>query len=227
MQIANWKVFGTPERTALLRKLVGVCVVWAALCVQASAQVFTNLVNFNGTNGQLPWDFLVQGRDGNLWGPTAGGGAGGYGTVFTMTPDGTLSTVHNFDGADGGGPEGLVLGTDGDFYANTQGGGPDVLHTGFIGTTDGVVFKLNGNGTFTLLNSFGTYFDRARGGSPYGALIQGTDGNYYGTTPAGGNSSNCPGGGCGTVFKITPSGALTTLYDFDTAHGSSPYGGLV
>jgi len=56
---------------------------------------------------------------------------------------------------------------------------------------------------------------------PLRNLIQGADGNIYGTTESGGASSD------GTVFKITPAGALTTLYAFSGADGADPYAGLV
>jgi uncharacterized repeat protein (TIGR03803 family) len=55
------------------------------------------------------------------------------------------------------------------------------------------------------------------------ALIQSTDGNFYGTTGAGGANYSCPGG-CGTIFKITPSGALTTLINLGP--GSTGYSPL-
>ncbi len=74
-------------------------------------------------------------------------------------------------------------------------------------------------------------FAGASGSNPQGSLVQGTDGNFYGTTVEGGNTSCDPPNGCGTVFKVTPSGVLTILYSFcaqtNCADGSSPYGGLV
>jgi len=57
-------------------------------------------------------------------------------------------------------------------------------------------------------------------------LVQGTDGNFYGTTETGGGNGSC-GGGCGTVFRITPAGKLTTLHAFDSTDGSWPTAGLV
>ena len=73
--------------------------------------------------------------------------------------------------------------------------------------------------TFQELHAFGTVaYD---GSDPEGALIQGTDGNFYGSTTAGGAS------GDGTVFKMTPGGALTTLFSFSGGNGSFPYGALM
>ena len=64
------------------------------------------------------------------------------------------------------------------------------------------------------------------GADPFTGLVQGPDGNFYGTTQAGGASANCTNG-CGTVFKITAAGTLTTLHSFDGTDGSGPEGGLV
>jgi uncharacterized repeat protein (TIGR03803 family) len=69
-------------------------------------------------------------------------------------------------------------------------------------------------------------FDIANGADPFTGLVQGTDGNFYGTTQAGGSSANCVRG-CGTIFKITPEGTLTTLHSFDGTDGSGSEGGLV
>ena len=75
--------------------------------------------------------------------------------------------------------------------------------------------------TFTTLHSF----DVTDGAHPYAALIQATDGNFYGMTYSGGASnSNCTTGTCGTVFKMTPSGMLTTLHSFDKTDGARPTG---
>src|SRR5580698_10869930 len=81
--------------------------------------------------------------------------------------------------------------------------------------------------TFTTLVNF----DGTNGATPvYVFLVQGVDGNFYGTTSAGGNLNCGLANGCGTVFKITPEGVLTTLYSFcaqaDCADGFSPYAGL-
>jgi uncharacterized repeat protein (TIGR03803 family) len=110
---------------------------------------------------------------------------------------------------------GLVQGSDGNFYGTTYAGGA---------TDSGTVFKITPTGTLTTLHSFGEGFD---GILPVAALIQATDGNFYGTTEHGGNQ-NCISSGCGTVFQITPAGVLTIIHSFDkTDDGGYPQAGLV
>jgi uncharacterized repeat protein (TIGR03803 family) len=174
------------------------------------AGVLTTLASFDGTNGRDPaFGSLIQASDGNFYGTTLGGGTNagcgssqGCGTVFKVTLHGKLTTLYNFcaqtnctDGFELFG--GLVQGTDGDLYGTTAEGGAN----GY-----GTVFRLTTGGKLTTLHSFDYYPD---GAYPEAALIQATDGNFYGTTPSGGTN-----GVAGTVFQITPSGALTTLYDF-------------
>jgi uncharacterized repeat protein (TIGR03803 family) len=171
---------------------------------------FTTLYSFTGeTDGAYPNCALVQGRDGNFYGTTLEAGGDGFGTVFSLTTNGTLTTLGSFNGANGGYPQaGVIQGADGRFYGTTYEGG-----AGGAGT----VFSLTTNGTLTTLGSFGS----TNGGNPAAALVQATDGNFYGTTTAGG------AGGQGTVFKITPGGALTTLLWFDGINGADPQAALV
>jgi uncharacterized repeat protein (TIGR03803 family) len=239
--------------------------------------VLTNLHLFAGPpEGSCPVGGLVQGVDGSLYGVTEVGGSnncldsyccdngyGGYGTVFKLTPQGTLTTLHIFSGgADGAFPEAkLLLASDGYLYGTTYGGNENAgtvfkigtdgatfatLHE-FTGGADGstpltalvqdnagdlygatfgggangfgTLFKITTNGTLTTLHSFGGSPD---GSYPGTALVQGNDGNLYGTTVFGGS-------GAGTVFKITPQGTLTTIAHFSGgAGGGNPdYGALV
>ena len=114
-----------------------------------------------------------------------------------------------------------MLGTDGNFYGTTSEGGA----LGACNEVCGTVFKITPQGTLTTLHSFVGY--PTDGDYPMGPLIQATDGNFYGTTFGGGANQFC-GFGCGTVLKITPMGATTTLYSFnDEDDGAYPYGGLV
>jgi uncharacterized repeat protein (TIGR03803 family) len=206
-------------------KKVCAAVLFSAMTIIAApAQTYTNLVNFDLTNGAYPgsWLSLVQGLDGNFYGTTFEGGAPDWGTVFKMTPDGSLTTMYEFckktGCADGAHPySGLVQAPDGDFYGVTWAGGNDNCGVGC-----GTVYKITPAGKLTTLH----VFDKTDGWAPYGALTQGTDGNFYGTTYQGGTYDS------GTVFKITSSGTLTTLYSFDCGEtkcpdGGYPYAGVV
>jgi uncharacterized repeat protein (TIGR03803 family) len=201
--------------------------------------VLTTIYNFcsqggnSCTDGYAPYAKLVQGNDGNLYGTTQFGGTNGdYGTVFKVTPNGRLTTLYSFcpggagNCSDGAYPyPGLALGTDGKFYGITQGGGAD---SEFCSNGCGTVFSITPKGVLTTLHSFNGVDGRV----PYAALVPGTDGNFYGTTQMGGISSACPDGeGCGTIFRITPSGILKTLYNLCTqsncADGKYPLSSLV
>jgi len=173
----------------------------------------TTLHSFDGTDGAYPNGGLVQATNGNLYGTTGQGGANNAGTVFKIALGGALTTLHNFDVTDGAYPQaGLVQSTDGNLYGITGGGGAN---------NHGTVFKITPGGTLTTLHSF----DGTDGAYPNGGLVQATDGKLYGTTvEAGANSA-------GTVFKITPGGTLTTLHNFCSQNncpdGASPYAALV
>jgi len=176
-----------------------------------------------GSDGSGPLSWLVQASNGNLYGttrtpPHGEGGAYGYGTVFEITPSGKLTTLHSFDGTDGAYPyAGLVQATDGNLYGTTTNGGANNICTSGCGT----IFKITLAGAFTTLYSFCSQPHCADGAGPYG-LVQATDGNFYGATAGGGASSACGTEGCGTVFKITPGGTLTTLHNFGGTDGDVP-----
>jgi uncharacterized repeat protein (TIGR03803 family) len=97
-------------------------ILFAATAIASSAQTFTTLVSFDGTDGSGPYSGLVQGTDGNFHATTFYGGARNHGTVFKITPAGTLTTLHNID-PNGAGPNGLIQATDGNFYGTTRGAG--------------------------------------------------------------------------------------------------------
>ncbi len=223
-------------------------------------------------DGSRPAAGLVQATDGNLYGATGLGGAGGCadggcGTVFRITTDGTLTTLYSFTGgADGAGPAAsLVQGTDGNLYGTTvdtvfrmtlagvlttltgtelePSGLVQAADGNFYGTTylggnygnSGTVFRVTPTGVLTTLYSFCSQNGCTDGHSPAGGVVQGRDGNFYGTTVFGGaynNADYCSGVGCGTIFKITPEGVLTTLHSFCAAGGPcpdgyNPYGALL
>jgi uncharacterized repeat protein (TIGR03803 family) len=179
----------------------------------------TTFHNFAGppTEGSQPIGSLIQGVDGNFYGTTYGGGSNDYGlgTIFKITPNGDLTTLHSFDDGDGAFPiGGLVEATDGVFYGTTEAGG--------ISGDYGTVFKITTDGTFTNLFTF----DDDNGAEPQGTLLQATNGNFYGVTFDGGLGSNCPGR-CGTIFALTQDGIVTSLYSFDYVDGANPVGGLI
>jgi len=195
-----------------------------ATAIALPAQTFTTLHSFDNTDGASPYAALVQATDGNLYGTTVYGGADGFGTIFNITPAGTLTTLHSFcsesNCTDGSEPfTGLAQAANGNFYGTTRNGG--------IGGTYGfgTVFRITPSGALTTLHNFCSQ-SCMDGESPLAGLIQATNGDYYGTTYSGGI-----GIGNGTVFKITPSGTLTTLYSFCAQSacpdGAGPTAGLV
>jgi uncharacterized repeat protein (TIGR03803 family) len=108
----------------------------------------------------------------------------------------------------------LIQATDGNFYGTTSGGGAN---------NDGTVFKITPSGALTTLHSF----EGTDGVTPEAGLVQATNGNLYGTTSYGGANGSCFGNGCGTVFKVTTSGILTTVHYFDGTDGSAPQAGQI
>jgi uncharacterized repeat protein (TIGR03803 family) len=172
----------------------------------------TTFVSFDGTNGATPWDGLTQGTNGSFYGTTMLGGSNSAGTIFSLTAGGTLSSIYSFgSNIDGIHPSNaLALGLDGNFYGSAQNSS---------GSGDGIIFKMTPGGLLTNLYSF---IGSSNGTTPAGALTLGTDGNFYGMTGTGGAYTN------GNVFRMTPEGLLTNLYSFTGGtDGYSPVGQLV
>src|SRR5580658_1097087 len=173
----------------------------------APGGALTTVHSFDLTDGSNPGAGLLPDSNGNLYGVACDGG-GGYGTVFKIAPGGALTTLHTFTGTDGSCPGApLVQGPGGSFYGTTSGG-------------DGTFFKIAPDGTLTTLANFGS----PNGSSPV-SLVLATDGDFYGTTEFGGTGSDCSSG-CGTFFKVTPGGDLTTLHSFNYTGGALPLGPL-
>jgi uncharacterized repeat protein (TIGR03803 family) len=183
-------------------KILGIIMICFCAAV-AQTQTFTTLVNFDGTNGNaVPFQALVQGMDGNFYGATEGNVGSSYGSIFEMTPDGTLTTLHSFgDYTYVFGP--LVQVADGSFYgASVIGGASD----------DGEVFEITSEGVFTTIYSFSeNWFGSAKA---YSGLLQASDGNLYGTTNGGYNY--------GTIYRVTPEGSVTTVAIFHRYDGEAP-----
>jgi uncharacterized repeat protein (TIGR03803 family) len=179
--------------------------------VSAAAQTFTLLDSFDVTDGSEANASLVQAIDGNFYGTTIFGGTYNGGTLFKVTPAGTLNTFYNFCAVSGC-PDGsqpysaLVLGPDNALYGTTMIGGA---------SNDGTVCRISLNGTLTTLHSFAL----SDGSSPQGGLVLGSDGNFYGTTRFGGSSSY------GVIYNITPGGTFTVLHNFTASSmdGGTPF----
>jgi uncharacterized repeat protein (TIGR03803 family) len=202
------------------RKVCAVLVICTATAVATTAQVFTTLVDFAGLNGASPFYMsLTQGRDGHIYGTTQMGGEMGFGTVFNINTRGLLTTLYAFctdyDCLDGARADaGLILATDGNFYGTTAGGGF---------ANSGTIFRITPGGKLTTLHSFCSQADCPDGYFPTGTLLEGWDGNLYGTTEEGGSEN------LGTIFRVTPTGRFTTIHSFVGAptEGSNPYAGLI
>ncbi len=161
-------------------------------------------------DGDSPIAGLVLANNGAFYGTTKFGGSANAGTAFKITPAGVLTKLHDFGVPGAYFPiAGLVLGTNGNLYGVTENGGPG---------DGGTFYRLTPSGVFTTLYSFCSAPQCADGESPTNALIQGTDGNFYGTTRDGG-AINGNFVGTGIVFKISPSGIFTTLHTFCSASG--------
>lgn len=287
-------------------KLMGSVILWGAMTHASFAQTYNVLQSFTGPNGGTPYGPLVQGFDGRLYGTTSTDGGGYYpaGTVFRITTAGQLTTLNNFcptSTCNASGPEvGVTQGTDGYFYGTTMGnfsifkmnsaGQMAILHTFAAGTgwpgingliqsadsnlygltdfeSNGSFYKITPTGVFTTVATLNGYPDGftqspqgdfyvsngsggahnfgaiqkvspdgavstlydfcpqtgcADGQYPSASVVVGNDGNIYGTTIEGAATFG------GTVFKLTPTGKLTTLHTFcsqtNCADGSYPLG---
>ena len=147
-----------------------------------------------------------------------------------MSPSGQVTILYSFGAfaSDGIQPEApLVEGTDGNFYGTTVNGGANICTVVFEGIERcGTIFRMTPAGGVTIVHSFGRTASEAI--APQGPLIQGKDGNFYGTTASGGGG-RCGGYfGCGTVYRMTPTGVVTILHAFSVnsrtdGYGPSPY----
>jgi uncharacterized repeat protein (TIGR03803 family) len=163
----------------------------------------------NCADGQRPITAPVLGSDGNLYGVTnTGGSHAKSGTIYKMTLDGKITTLHVFSCptsacADGQYPTGIVEASDGYFYGTATNGGE---------FNSGTIFRISPTGRFELLHTFCSAANCADGGIPLFPPIQASDGNFYGGTNAGGGRDVATQGG--VVYKLTPGGTLTVVQDF-------------
>lgn len=184
-----------------------------AFTINSDGTGFTLLHTFRKL-GITPTGNLIQARDGLLYGMTSLGGTHQAGTVFKMTPDGGATTIiHDFDTYGANSPYGsLVEGPDGSFYGLSASGGLEDY-----GAVVGTIFRVSPDGVFTKIKNL----SRAEGFRPYGDLAPGPDGKFYGLAHYGGAYD------AGTVFSITPEGAMEVLHSFNGAtDGGWPRGSL-
>jgi len=194
---------------------------------QAQETVLYSLANIRS-----PVAPVIADSSGNLYGTAAGGGAYGHGAVFELVNSSgsyTAKVLYSFAGPpnDGANPQGIIADSAGNLYGLTEVGGASSNCPGGCGMA------------FELINNAGTYAERVLysfgassgdGEVPSAGLVMDAAGNLYGTTGAGGASSNCTYG-CGAVFElVNSSGGYTEklLYSFvGGSDGSFPFGSLI
>jgi uncharacterized repeat protein (TIGR03803 family) len=173
-----------------------------SLAVCAQAQTLTYLAQFNGTNGTNPYGSLVQATDGNFYGATRSG-TFPYDGIFRVTPSGQISSVYTFCSlpkcADGEYTTAPILGSDGNLYGVSSGGSNY--------TWSGALYRLTLEGQLTTLYTFCPQANCVGGEIPNG-IIQGSDGNFYGTTSEGGTHD------AGTIFQVSSTGTFKLLHSF-------------
>jgi uncharacterized repeat protein (TIGR03803 family) len=160
---------------------------------------------------------VIEGSDGNLYGTSASGGADGCGTIFELSISGALLQLYSFPcGAGGSTPAApLIQASDGNFYGATEGGG---TVTSKCPSGCGTIFKFSGGAVTTLYDFSGYPHD---GQYPLAGLVEGTDGNLYGTTSEGGAL------GFGSIYQISTGAQYKQLYSFASKYGRYPYGPLL
>ncbi len=166
---------------------------------------FTNLFPICGSDCSYPLGITLA-RDGSFYGVSGGGGASDSGTIFRVSLTGQYTVLHSFcslpnctDGYYALYPP--IQGNDGNFYGTTEVGGSE---------NTGAVYRLTPSGTYTVIHNFCAYENNRcpEGTFPAAGLVQDAQGNFFGATQGGGSHSN------GVVFKITPAGDYSVLYDF-------------
>jgi len=180
--------------------------------------VFTTLHTFSSTEGQACGGLVTEGSDGKFYGGCVYGGANNGGTLFKVSTSGTLTVLRALVAADGYNPVNarIVQAADGNFYGTMYQGGSDGA---------GVIFRISSSGNYRVLHDF---TGDADGGNPAAGLTLANDGNIYGNTSAGGNTTACTGNppGCGVFFKLTTAGAYSVIYTLDGTKGLNPQSNL-
>ena len=173
----------------------------------STSGAFKVLHYFNtNIDGEEPLAPPIQGSDGNFYGTTGYGKGGVFGSVYKMTPTGTLTPlIANL----GGHAAGIMQATDGNLYGTVRA----------VNSKSGAIFRITPGGKYTVLHNFAGYPND--GYDPAGTIIQASDGNLYGTTSSGGTNNS------GTIYKMTLAGAYKVIFNFPPiADGRNPFAGL-
>lgn len=174
----------------------------------------TVLYNFDGTTSTRSLG-LTQASNGKLYGMTSSLGNNDNGTIFEFNlTNNSYNVLHNFDDTNGRSPASvMVQASNGKLYSTSRYGGNNDNNAGVI-----FEFNLTGN-TYIPVYKFGGTFN---GATPYGSLLQASNGKVYGMTQSGGTND------LGVIFSVDPiQHTFTKLYDFELTNGNSPEGSLV
>jgi uncharacterized repeat protein (TIGR03803 family) len=205
-----------------MRRFISTLICTLVLAISGTAAANAQTVNVSAlyaldtAEGDYPGTYMIQASDGNYYGVAQDDSGGSGGFLFQVTPSGVATTLYTFacneSGCpNGGDPNNIIEGGDGNLYGTTLGGGA---------YGQGEIFKFTPPSTLSVLHSFCMVSGCPEGDYPYYSLIEGSDGNFYGSTQRGGSTADCVAqddsqySGCGTLFKITPSGTFTNLYIF-------------
>jgi uncharacterized repeat protein (TIGR03803 family) len=190
-----------------------------SLATDGTYSVVHNVRNSPNQEGATAYGELSQTSSGALLGTNTGGAASGNGELFTVNTDGSgWNDIHDFYSTPANPLESAIRASDGLLYATSAGG-----------SGCGTVFRIEADGTtIQTLHVFGCG-DPTDGQTPYGRLVEGSDGALYGTTYQGGSN------GYGTVYRITKLGQFSLLHSFYGYNsgtgiyedGLYPYSGLI
>jgi uncharacterized repeat protein (TIGR03803 family) len=208
----------TANRKLFRNVLLGSAFALAALTAGAQARSYAVLHNFAGSpnDGSYPYNPVSFDKAGDLFGATNLGGSANAGTIFEITPDGTETVLHSFDGASGGSDPNAGVTVDpsnGDLFGSTTFGGNGSCRNGC-----GVLYELASDGTYTVLHTFNVGKD---GSWPVGSPVRDQQGNLYGVAGGGGPNSG------GTVFEYSAKAKFSVLHAFGGSDGFQPVGSLM
>ena len=159
---------------------------------------------FNATDGSQPFGGVILGSDGWLYGTTYSG-PGGASTIYRVSTGGTFESLHTLSADEGAHIQRGLAEARGHFYGVAYEGGANGA---------GTAFRVGADGSFSKLHDFGSGGDD--GAAPEAAVVSASDGNLYGSTGSGGAA------GHGTLFRIDPADALTTVQSFTGLDGREP-----